>query len=108
MGRRRYHRRRSHHKRQRSDLERYFHKFYRLIVRHPLVSSVGSIVTSIILIRAFFSNTLFGTNVTEFRIWFLFFAILIGIPDSAPQISRITTLVLALIGTLYIVKIPTL
>ena len=71
------------------------------------------------------NNKIFGKHVKNYRetggiprktkpiilttMWiFVLFAILIAIPDSAPQISRITTFVLALIGTLYIVKIPTL
>ncbi|HLD15252.1 MAG TPA: hypothetical protein VJB94_01595 [Candidatus Nanoarchaeia archaeon] len=43
--------------------------------RHPLISSGGSILIGIILLRAFFNNNLFGNNVTEFRMWVLFFSI---------------------------------
>ena len=39
---------------------------------------------------------------------FVLFAVLIAIPDSAPDVSRITTLVLAVIGTIFILRIPNL
>jgi hypothetical protein len=34
--------------------------------------------------------------------------VLIAIPDSAPDVSRIATLVLAVIGTIFILRIPNL
>ena len=39
---------------------------------------------------------------------FVLFAVLIAIPDSAPAVSKITTLVLAVIGTIFILRIPNL
>ena len=71
------------------------------------------------------NNRLFGHHVKNYRegkgipkkskpiilttLWiFVLFAVLIAIPDSAPQISKITTLVLAVIGTIVIIRIPNL
>jgi len=70
-------------------------------------------------------NKLFGHHVKNYRegkgipkkskpviigtIWtFVLFAVLIAIPDSAPPISKIATLVLAVIGTVFILRIPSL
>ena len=70
-------------------------------------------------------NKLFGHHVKNYRegkgipkkskpvilgtMWtFVLFAVLIAIPDSAPPISKIATLVLAVIGTLFILRIPNL
>ena len=70
-------------------------------------------------------NKLFGHHVKNYRegkgipkksnpvilgtMWtFVLFAVLIAIPDSAPPISKISTLVLAVIGTLFILRIPNL
>ena len=39
---------------------------------------------------------------------FVLFAVIIAIPDSAPLISKISTLILALIGTIFILMIPNL
>ena len=71
------------------------------------------------------NNKLFGHHVKNYRegngipkkskplilgtMWvFILFAVLVGIPDSAPDISRIVTLVLGLIGTFFILRIPNL
>ena len=56
--------------------------FYQLnffVRKHPVFSSVASIIISVLLIRVFFSETLFGANISEFRLWFLFVAIILGI-----------------------------
>ena len=70
-------------------------------------------------------NKLFGHHVKNYRegkgipkkskpvilgtMWiFVLFAVLIAIPDDAPQISKISTLVLAVIGTIFILRIPNL
>ena len=69
------------------------------------------------------SNRLFGHHVKNYRegkgipkkskpvilatLWvFVLFAVFVGIPDSAPPISRISTLFLATIGTIFILRIP--
>lgn len=62
-----------------SPVKSSFYGFRRFVLRHPLLSSVGSVVLAIILVRLSFSNTLFGSNIGEFRLWFIFFAIVIGI-----------------------------
>ena len=71
------------------------------------------------------NNKMFGHHVKNYRegkgipkkskpiilgtMWtFVFFAVLIAIPDSAPPVSKITTLVLAVIGTIFILRIPNL
>tara|TARA_B100000530_G_C15646753_1_gene364574 strand:+ start:161 stop:580 length:420 start_codon:yes stop_codon:yes gene_type:complete len=71
------------------------------------------------------NNKMFGHHVKNYRegkgipkkskpiilgtMWtFVLFAVLIAIPDSAPDISRIATLVLAVIGTIFILRIPNL
>jgi len=71
------------------------------------------------------NNKLFGHHVKNYRegkgipkkskpiilgtMWvFVLFAVLIAIPDSAPDVSRIATLVLAGIGTIFILRIPNL
>ena len=71
------------------------------------------------------NNKMFGHHVKNYRegkgiprkskpiilgtMWvFVLFAVLVAIPDSAPQVSKITTLVLALIGTIFILRIPNL
>ena len=71
------------------------------------------------------NNKMFGHHVKNYRegkgiprkskpiilgtMWvFVLFAVLVAIPDSAPQVSIITTLVLALIGTIFILRIPNL
>jgi len=71
------------------------------------------------------NNKMFGHHVKNYRegkgipkkskpiilgtMWvFVLFAVLIAIPDSAPPVSKITTLVLAVIGTLFILRIPNL
>ena len=71
------------------------------------------------------NNKLFGHHVINYRegngipkkskpiilttLWgFVFFAVVIAIPGSAPPISRYTTLILAVIGTVFILKIPSL
>jgi len=70
-------------------------------------------------------NKMFGHHVKNYRegkgipkkskpiilgtMWtFVLFAVLIAIPDSAPPISKISTLVLAVIGTIFILRIPNL
>ena len=70
-------------------------------------------------------NKMFGHHVKNYRegkgipkkskpiilgtMWiFVLFAVLIAIPDSAPDVSRIATLVLAVIGTIFILRIPNL
>tara|TARA_B100001996_G_C18609739_1_gene573183 strand:- start:774 stop:1244 length:471 start_codon:yes stop_codon:yes gene_type:complete len=71
------------------------------------------------------NNKLFGHHVKNYRegngipkkskpiilgtLWvFVLFAVLIAIPDSAPPISKISVLVLAFIGTIFILRIPNL
>ena len=71
------------------------------------------------------NNRLFGEHVKNYRegkgipkkskpvilstLWFfVLFAVLIAIPDSAPPISKISTLILAVIGTIFILRIPNL
>ena len=71
------------------------------------------------------NNKLFGHHVKNYRegngipkkskpiilttLWgFVLFAVLIAIPDSAPPISRYATLILAVIGTIFILRIPSL
>ena len=71
------------------------------------------------------NNRMFGHHVKNYRegkgipkkskpiilgtLWtFVLFAVLIAIPDSAPPISKIATLVLAVIGTIFILRIPNL
>jgi len=71
------------------------------------------------------NNKLFGQHVKNYRegngipkkskpiilvtMWtFVLFAVLIAIPDSAPPVSKIATLVLAVIGTTFILRIPNL
>ncbi len=71
------------------------------------------------------NNRLFGKHVKNYRegkgipkkskpvilstLWFfVLFAVLIAIPDSAPPISKISTLILAVIGTIFILRIPNL
>jgi Ca2+-dependent lipid-binding protein len=56
------------------NARRTFHKSNNFVQRHPIISAVISIVLSIILLRISF---LFEK--TEFRAWFIFFAILLGI-----------------------------
>jgi len=71
------------------------------------------------------NNRMFGEHVKNYRegngipkkskpvilgtMWiFVLFAVLIAIPDSAPDISRYATLLLAGIGTIFILRIPSL
>ncbi len=71
------------------------------------------------------NNKMFGHHVKNYRegkgipkkskpiilatMWaFVLFAVLIAIPDSAPPVSKIATLVLAVIGTTFILMIPNL
>lgn len=71
------------------------------------------------------NNKLFGHHVKNYRegngipkkskpiilttLWgFVLFAVLIAIPDSAPPISRYATLILAVIGTIFILRIPSM
>ena len=71
------------------------------------------------------NNKLFGHHVKNYRegngipkkskpiilttLWgFVLFAVLIAIPDSAPPISRYATLILAAIGTIFILRIPSM
>lgn len=71
------------------------------------------------------NNKLFGHHVKNYRegkgipkkskpiilttLWgFVLFAVFIAIPNSAPPISKISTLILAIIGTVFILKIPNL
>ena len=71
------------------------------------------------------NNKMFGHHVKNYRegkgipkkskpiilgtMWtFVLFAVLIAIPDSAPAVSKITTIVLAVIGTIFILRIPNL
>ncbi|MBG45778.1 MAG: hypothetical protein CMB76_04595 [Euryarchaeota archaeon] len=71
------------------------------------------------------NNRLFGEHVKNYRegkgipkkskpvilstLWFfVLFAVLIAIPDSAPPISKNSTLILAVIGTIFILRIPNL
>jgi len=70
----RYHRRRSHHKKR-----SLFYGFNRFIRKNPVVSSVIGILSSIVLIRISFLDELFGNNITEFRVWFIFLAVILGI-----------------------------
>tara|TARA_B100001123_G_scaffold400520_1_gene486393 strand:- start:443 stop:850 length:408 start_codon:yes stop_codon:yes gene_type:complete len=69
------------------------------------------------------NNRMFGENVKNYRegngipkrskpvilgtMWaFVLFAVFIAIPDSAPEISRNATVILAVIGTVFILRIP--
>ncbi|MAT49283.1 MAG: hypothetical protein CMA27_05580 [Euryarchaeota archaeon] len=71
------------------------------------------------------NNKLFGHHVKNYRegkgipkkikpvilvtLWsFVLFAVFFAIPDSAPLISKVSTLILALIGTIFILRIPNL
>ncbi len=71
------------------------------------------------------NNRMFGQHVKNYRegngipkkskpmilgtMWiFITFAVLIGIPDSAPDISRYATIFLGIIGTIFILRIPNL
>ena len=71
------------------------------------------------------NNKLFGHHVKNYRegkgipkkikpiilitLWmFVLFAVFVAIPTSAPPISKISTLILAIIGTIFILKIPNL
>ena len=71
------------------------------------------------------NNKLFGHHVKNYRegkgipkkskpiilstLWiFILFAVFVAIPASAPPISKISTLILATIGTIFILKIPNL
>ena len=71
------------------------------------------------------NNRMFGQHVKNYRegngipkkskpmilgtMWiFITFAVLIGIPDSAPDISRYATVALGIIGTIFILRIPNL
>lgn len=70
-------------------------------------------------------NRMFGEHVRNYRegngipkrskpvilgtMWaFVLFAVFIAIPDSAPEISRNATVILAVIGTVFILRIPSL
>ena len=69
------------------------------------------------------NNKMFGHHVRNYRegrgiprrikpiilgvMWiFVSFAVLVGIPDSAPPISKYFTVILAMIGTVFILRIP--
>ena len=71
------------------------------------------------------NNKMFGKHVRNYRegngipkrskpiilgtMWiFVLFAVLIAIPDDAPDISKSTTLLLAAVGTIFILRIPSL
>ncbi|MBJ99489.1 MAG: hypothetical protein CMB48_00515 [Euryarchaeota archaeon] len=71
------------------------------------------------------NNKMFGHHVKNYRegkgipkkskpiilgtLWgFVLFAVIIAIPDDVPPISKISTLILALIGTIFILMIPNL
>ena len=71
------------------------------------------------------NNRMFGEHVKNYRegngipkrskpvilgtMWaFVLFAVFIAIPDSAPEISRNATVILAVIGTVFILRIPSL
>lgn len=71
------------------------------------------------------NNKLFGYHVKNYRegkgipkkikpiilitLWmFVLFAVFVAIPTSAPPISKISTLILAIIGTIFILRIPNL
>ena len=71
------------------------------------------------------NNKMFGEHVKNYRegngipkrskpiilgtMWiFVLFAVLIAIPDDAPDISKSTTLLLAAVGTIFILRIPSL
>jgi len=72
---RRFNRFHKNHKRH-SPISTLFYRINRFVRRHPILSSVISILIGIFLIRAFFMNTIFGNKITEIRGWILFFAIL--------------------------------
>ena len=57
----------------------FFNKANKFIRENPILSAILAMISSIILIRISFSNTLFGNNFSEFRLWFLFFAVVFGI-----------------------------
>jgi len=69
----------SSHSRRGHSVKHTFHKTRHFAIKHPLISAVMAIVISVILIRISFLSELFGQNISELRIWFLFFAALIGI-----------------------------
>ncbi len=56
-----------------------FYKINIFIRRYPIFSAILTIFLSIFLIRVSLSDNLFGNDVSEFRLWFLFFAVVLGI-----------------------------
>ena len=70
--------RRLHHTHKPSIASR-FYSIRNFVRRHPVFSSVTSIIAAIVLVRISLSDTLFGSNVSEFRLWFIFGAIILGI-----------------------------
>ncbi len=56
-----------------------FQQIKRFIRYNPLLSAVVSIVIAVLLIRASFSNILFGNDIKEIRFWIAGFGILICI-----------------------------
>lgn len=78
----RYHRPHKYHKHhhkvypKHSLLSRAFYNLRKFAIYPPIISSVGSMVLSIILFRLAWSDKLFGYGISELRLWFLGFAIL--------------------------------
>ena len=56
-----------------------FYQMRRFVIRHPVFSAVFSIILSIFFIRISFLDVLFGNNISEFRLWFILGAIVLGI-----------------------------
>ena len=56
-----------------------FYRTNRFFHRHRIISPLLCIIGSVILIRLALSEKLFGNSITEFRLWFIGFAVLIGI-----------------------------
>ncbi|MBI2565109.1 hypothetical protein HYV79_03935 [Candidatus Woesearchaeota archaeon] len=73
MGRRHPHKR-FHHKK---HFRRYsfFQRVSYFCRKHPIISAGGSDLIGVVLMRASFSNILFGNNIKEFRLWVLFASI---------------------------------
>ena len=82
MRRRHFHRNYRGHRfkhQNRNQVGSLFYKVRRFVVKHPVFSSIISIIAAIILFRIGMGSTFFGNDLSEFRFWFLFFAVILGI-----------------------------
>ena len=61
------------------NYKRTFYLWNTFVRKHPLISAVTSIVLAIMLVRLYFLDFLMGKNLTELRLWFMFFAVLFGL-----------------------------